>query len=81
METNIQNSLDALQDSVYEINRIVNNNLTAENEIKFLKANVDHLNIMLAKEEINTALVGESRSKVENAIESGNTYYNANKVD
>lgn len=80
MNEDIQNSLDALQDSVYEINKIIDNNLTAENEIKFLKANVDHLNIMLAKAEIDSALVGENRTKVENAVTAGNAYHAANQA-
>ena len=80
MNENIQNSLDALQDSVYEINKIIDNNLTAENEIKFLKANIDHLNIMLAKSEIDSALVGENRTKVENAVVAGNAYHAAHQA-
>lgn len=72
---NIQKSLEALQDSVYEINRIINGNLTEENNISFLKANIDHLNIMLEKQEINTALVGQDRANVENAIAAGTDFY------
>lgn len=72
---NLQKSLEALQDSVYEINRIIDNNLTEENKLKFLKANIDHLNLMLAKEEIDNALVGQDRTNVESAITAGTTYY------
>ena len=74
----IQNTLDALKDSVFEINRIISSNLTDSESLKFLKANVDHLSLMLTREEIDQALTGQDNINVVTAVTNGTNFYQAN---
>jgi len=74
----IQNTLDALKDSVYEINRIIRDNLNDEQNLRFLKANIDHLSLKIADNEVDQALTGQDNINVINAITNGTSYYQAN---
>ena len=74
----IQNTLDALKDSVFEINRIISSNLNDEQNLRFLKANIDHLSLKIADNEVDKALTGQDNINVINAITNGTSYYQAN---
>jgi hypothetical protein len=72
-EEQVKRSINAAFDSVNLINSIVANafDLTKESTVK---ANVEHLNIMLSKDWFAAGLTEEQKSQVDACIVAGNNY-------
>jgi|LakMenE18May11ns_1017448.scaffolds.fasta_scaffold7599645_2 hypothetical protein len=72
-EEQVKSSINAAFDSVNLINAIVANafDLTKESTIK---ANVEHLNVMLSKDWFSKGLTTQQKTSINSSIAAGNNY-------
>jgi hypothetical protein len=82
-EHKIQQSINAVLDSVGLINGIINGtqlqNQNVISKVNRIEANVGHLTIMLEKEWFTQALTIENTEAINLSITSGNSYIAANQ--